>query len=137
MATDTSPGQTNRCYHPRRHPGDRQQRHRRRSQGPRRHRRRYHCLQRHRTSLYPASGKQKCCDCNVNNLLIYDFKKSLECIKKLICAKCFSSAQEYNLKYSFKYILEYCTRAYGLGLQCRPNECIFGSGKTPGGRDLG
>jgi hypothetical protein len=56
----------------------------------------------------PASGKQKCCDCNVNDLYNYDFKKCQECIKKLICAKCFSSAQEYNLKYSFKYILEYC-----------------------------
>jgi hypothetical protein len=30
-----------------------------------------------------------------------------------------------------------CKRAYGLGSQCRPNECIFGSGKTPGGRDFG
>jgi hypothetical protein len=25
-----------------------------------------------------------------------------------------------------------CKRAYGLGLQCRPNECIFGSGKPRG-----
>jgi hypothetical protein len=24
-----------------------------------------------------------------------------------------------------------------LGSQCRPNECIFGSGKTPGGQDFG
>ncbi len=30
-----------------------------------------------------------------------------------------------------------CKRAYGLGSQCRPNECLFGSGKTPGGRDFG
>jgi hypothetical protein len=30
-----------------------------------------------------------------------------------------------------------CKQAYGLGSQCRPNECIFGSGKTPGGRDVG
>jgi hypothetical protein len=30
----------------------------------------------------------------------------------------------------------HCKRAYGLGSQCRPNECIFGSGKTPGGRDF-
>ncbi len=28
-----------------------------------------------------------------------------------------------------------CKRAYGLGSQCRPNECLFGSGKTPGGWD--
>ncbi len=27
---------------------------------------------------------------------------------------------------------DYCTRAYGLGSQCRPNECIFGSGKPRG-----
>jgi hypothetical protein len=26
----------------------------------------------------------------------------------------------------------YCTRAYGSGSQCRPNECIFGSGKPWG-----
>jgi hypothetical protein len=25
-----------------------------------------------------------------------------------------------------------CTRAYGLGSQCHPNECIFGSGKPRG-----
>jgi hypothetical protein len=24
-----------------------------------------------------------------------------------------------------------------LGSQCRPNECLFGSGKTPGGQDSG
>ncbi len=30
-----------------------------------------------------------------------------------------------------------CKRAYGLGSQGRPNECLFGSGKTPGGRDSG
>jgi hypothetical protein len=30
-----------------------------------------------------------------------------------------------------------CKRAYGLGSQCRPNECLFGSGKTPGGWDSG
>ncbi len=30
-----------------------------------------------------------------------------------------------------------CKRVYGLGSQCRPNECLFGSGKTPGGRDFG
>ncbi len=30
-----------------------------------------------------------------------------------------------------------CTRAYGLGSQCRPNECIFGSGKPRGVRILG
>jgi hypothetical protein len=30
----------------------------------------------------------------------------------------------------------YCKQPHGLGSQCRPNECIFGSGKTPGGRDF-
>jgi hypothetical protein len=30
-----------------------------------------------------------------------------------------------------------CTQAYGLGWQCRPNECIFGSGKPRGVRILG
>ncbi len=30
-----------------------------------------------------------------------------------------------------------CTRAYGLGSQCRPNECIFGSGKPWGVGILG
>jgi hypothetical protein len=56
----------------------------------------------------PVSGNIKCCDCSVNVLFNYDFKKCLECIKKLICAKCYASSQEYHLKYSFKYILEYC-----------------------------
>jgi hypothetical protein len=56
----------------------------------------------------PASGNSKCCDCNLNVLFNYDFKRCLECLKKLICAKCFASSQEYRLKYSFKYILDYC-----------------------------
>ncbi len=30
-----------------------------------------------------------------------------------------------------------CTRAYGLGSQCHPNECIFGSGKPRGVGILG
>ncbi len=30
-----------------------------------------------------------------------------------------------------------CERAYGSGSQCRPNECIFGSGKTRGVGILG
>ncbi len=30
-----------------------------------------------------------------------------------------------------------CARAYGPGLQCRPNECIFGSGKPRGVGILG
>ncbi len=30
-----------------------------------------------------------------------------------------------------------CKRAYGLGSQCRPNECLFWVWETPGGRDLG
>ncbi len=30
-----------------------------------------------------------------------------------------------------------CTRACGLGSQCRPNECIFGSGKPRGVRISG
>jgi hypothetical protein len=30
------------------------------------------------------------------------------------------------------YMNYYCARAYGLGSQCRPNECIFGSGKPRG-----
>ncbi len=30
-----------------------------------------------------------------------------------------------------------CTRAYGLGSQCRPNECKFGSGKPWGVEILG
>jgi hypothetical protein len=30
-----------------------------------------------------------------------------------------------------------CARAYGLGSQCRPNECIFGSGKLRGVGILG
>ncbi len=55
-----------------------------------------------------ASGKKKCGDCNINDIFNYDFKKCRECIKKSICTKCFSSAQEYQLQYSFKYILEYC-----------------------------
>ncbi len=31
----------------------------------------------------------------------------------------------------------YCTRAYGSGSQCRPNECIFGSGEPRGVGILG
>ncbi len=31
-----------------------------------------------------------------------------------------------------KHTQHYCKQAYGLGSQCRPNECIFGSGKTQG-----
>jgi hypothetical protein len=60
----------------------------------------------------PASGKKKCCNCNVDDLFNYDFKKCRDCLKKLICTKCYSSAQEYHLKYSFKYILEYCQTEY-------------------------
>jgi hypothetical protein len=30
-----------------------------------------------------------------------------------------------------------CAQAYGLGSQCRPNECIFGSGKPRGVRISG
>ncbi len=55
-----------------------------------------------------ASGKKKCCDCSVKDIFEFDFKKCRDCIKKLICRKCFPSAQEYYLKYSFKYILKYC-----------------------------
>jgi hypothetical protein len=29
-----------------------------------------------------------------------------------------------------------CKRAYGLGSQCRPNECLFWVWETPGGRDF-
>jgi hypothetical protein len=31
----------------------------------------------------------------------------------------------------------YCKREYGLGSQCRPNECLFWVWETPGGRDFG
>ncbi len=31
----------------------------------------------------------------------------------------------------------FCKRAYGLGSQCRPNECLFWVWETPGGRDFG
>jgi hypothetical protein len=30
-----------------------------------------------------------------------------------------------------------CKRAYGLGSQCRPNECLFWVWETPGGLDFG
>ncbi len=30
-----------------------------------------------------------------------------------------------------------CKRAYGLGSQCRPNECLFWVWETPGGQDFG
>ncbi len=33
---------------------------------------------------------------------------------------------------NFYQVLTYCKRACGLGSQCRPNECIFGSGKLRG-----
>ncbi len=33
---------------------------------------------------------------------------------------------------SKKVLKNYCKRAYGLGSQCRPNECLFGSGKPQG-----
>jgi hypothetical protein len=55
----------------------------------------------------PASGKKKCCNCNFNDLFNFDLKKCRDCLKKLICTKCYSSAQEYHLKYSLKYIFEY------------------------------
>jgi hypothetical protein len=32
----------------------------------------------------------------------------------------------------YNYSCTACTRACGLGSQCRPNECIFGSGKPRG-----
>jgi hypothetical protein len=53
-------------------------------------------------------AKKKCSDCNINDLFNYDFKKCCDCIKKLICSKCYSESKEYHLKYSIKYILEYC-----------------------------
>jgi hypothetical protein len=34
-------------------------------------------------------------------------------------------------------IVYFCKRAYGSGSQCRPNECIFGSGKPRGVRNSG
>jgi hypothetical protein len=34
-------------------------------------------------------------------------------------------------------ICYYCKRTYGLGSQCRPNECLFGSGKPQGVGILG
>ncbi len=48
----------------------------------------------------------------------------------------FSKILVYNL---FPYsLLQYCCkRAYGLGSQCRPNECLFGSGKPQGVRISG
>jgi hypothetical protein len=53
-------------------------------------------------------AKKKCSDCNINDLFNYDFKICRECLKKLICSKCYSESKEYHLKYSFKYILDYC-----------------------------
>jgi hypothetical protein len=41
-----------------------------------------------------------------NNLIIH--RKCHECFRKLICSKCYSSSSGYNLKYGFKYILEFC-----------------------------
>jgi hypothetical protein len=29
-----------------------------------------------------------------------------------------------------------CKRAYGMGSQCRPNECLFRVWETPGGQDF-
>ncbi len=100
-----------RRFLPRRHPGDHQpsicrQRHRRR---PQEHRQRHHLQQRSKSPPSdPASGNNKCCECHVNVLFNYDFKKCVDCLKKLIGAKCFASSQEYHLKCSFKYVLEYC-----------------------------
>jgi hypothetical protein len=41
----------------------------------------------------------------------------------------------------FKYLKGVCSynckRAYGLGSQCRPNECLFWVWETPGGQDFG
>ncbi len=34
-------------------------------------------------------------------------------------------------------IVKLVRRAYGLGSQCRLNECLFWVWETPGGRDLG
>jgi hypothetical protein len=53
-------------------------------------------------------AKKKCSDCNINDLFNYDFKKFRDCLKKLTCSKCYSESKEYHLKYSFKYILDYC-----------------------------
>ncbi len=38
-----------------------------------------------------------------------------------------------SILYTQLFLKSYCLRACGLGSQCRPNECIFGSGKPPGG----
>jgi hypothetical protein len=57
----------------------------------------------------PSSpAEKKCSDCNINDLFNYDFKNCRDCLKKLICSKCYSESKEYHLKYSFKYILDYC-----------------------------
>ncbi len=47
------------------------------------------------------------------------------------------TCRDYILNILCAKMLYTCKRAYGLGSQCHPNECLFGSGKTPGGRDFG
>ncbi len=53
----------------------------------------------------------------------------------------YSSSNSFNcdscISYGCSCAVMKCTRAYGSGSQCRPNECIFGSGKPRGVGILG
>jgi hypothetical protein len=61
------------------------------------------------------------------------------CLPKIVCKETFYFLVllylENKIKLGFIRLPQSqnnCKRAYGLGSQCRPNECLFGSGKPQG-----
>jgi hypothetical protein len=60
------------------------------------------------------------------------------CMDKTDLTDAFKSmpAKLEDLRMNAKFFVKHRISHYNI-VECRPNECIFGSGKTPGGRDFG
>jgi hypothetical protein len=48
-----------------------------------------------------------CCNCNSFPIFNFELKQCLECLKKMICAKCQKTMSEYNYRFQFKYAIQY------------------------------
>jgi hypothetical protein len=57
----------------------------------------------------PDTVKNLCTSCTAAPILNYERRIRIECLEKLVCKKCFTTASEYSLKYHFfKYMYGYC-----------------------------
>jgi hypothetical protein len=51
--------------------------------------------------INPATVKNLCTSCNAAPIFNYVCRICIECLEKLVCKKCFTTATEYRLKYHF------------------------------------